>query len=115
MSDTTVEKWHGTSGGYTNHKCRCNDCREAWRVQHFAYIQRSPIQRERHANYSANRYWTPERLAVHRERSDRHIAQAAEILHRLEERVALADQALVDLVLKRQAFDLRFPPEQDAA
>lgn len=26
------ERWHGTSGGYGNHKCRCDDCREAHRV-----------------------------------------------------------------------------------
>lgn len=25
-----AERWHGTSGGYTNHHCRCNDCRAAW-------------------------------------------------------------------------------------
>lgn len=25
-----TEKWHGTSGGYSNHKCRCDDCRLAW-------------------------------------------------------------------------------------
>lgn len=24
------ERWHGTSGGYTNHHCRCTDCRKAW-------------------------------------------------------------------------------------
>lgn len=24
------EAWHGTSGGYTNHKCRCAACRAAW-------------------------------------------------------------------------------------
>lgn len=23
------EKWHGTSGGYTNHDCRCDECRKA--------------------------------------------------------------------------------------
>lgn len=28
MSD---EKWHGTPGGYTNHGCRCDDCRAALR------------------------------------------------------------------------------------
>ena len=22
--------WCGTTGGYTNHKCRCNRCRAAW-------------------------------------------------------------------------------------
>lgn len=27
-----TERWHGTAGGYTNHACRCPDCREAWRI-----------------------------------------------------------------------------------
>lgn len=26
----TIENWHGTPGGYTNHKCRCDACRLAW-------------------------------------------------------------------------------------
>lgn len=25
-----VPRWHGTTGGYTNHKCRCDGCRAAW-------------------------------------------------------------------------------------
>lgn len=25
-----MSEWHGTSGGYTNHKCRCDLCRLAW-------------------------------------------------------------------------------------
>lgn len=28
------EGWHGTAGGYTNHSCRCDECREAWRKYH---------------------------------------------------------------------------------
>lgn len=24
------ERWHGTPGGYNNHKCRCDECRAAW-------------------------------------------------------------------------------------
>lgn len=27
----SAEPWHGTTGGYTNHKCRCDDCRAALR------------------------------------------------------------------------------------
>ena len=27
------EKWHGTSGGYTNHYCRCDGCRDAFRAR----------------------------------------------------------------------------------
>lgn len=26
----TDDKWHGTPGGYTNHRCRCEPCRNAW-------------------------------------------------------------------------------------
>lgn len=25
----SAERWHGTGGGYSNHKCRCADCRAA--------------------------------------------------------------------------------------
>jgi hypothetical protein len=28
---TTETNWHGSIGGYTNHGCRCDDCRAAWR------------------------------------------------------------------------------------
>ena len=31
---------HGTHGGYTNHRCRCDDCREAHRVGHAASVAR---------------------------------------------------------------------------
>lgn len=27
---TMTERWHGTTGGYSNHKCRCDPCRLAW-------------------------------------------------------------------------------------
>lgn len=26
----SMEKWHGSAGGYSNHKCRCDACRLAW-------------------------------------------------------------------------------------
>lgn len=26
----TLRNYHGTSGGYTNHNCRCKKCRAAW-------------------------------------------------------------------------------------
>lgn len=31
---SALEKWHGTAGGYTNHKCRCDACTAAWRDYH---------------------------------------------------------------------------------
>ena len=37
-----AEPWHGTHGGYSNHKCRCDPCTEAntaamadWRARHW--------------------------------------------------------------------------------
>lgn len=46
MSD---EQWHGTSGGYTNHDCRCEGCTEAFRVEHNRYMAAHPEQRQRAA------------------------------------------------------------------
>lgn len=34
------EKWHGTSGGYTNHKCRCDECRVAFNESMRKYQKR---------------------------------------------------------------------------
>lgn len=28
---------HGTPGGYTNHRCRCDECRTAWREYRRGY------------------------------------------------------------------------------
>jgi hypothetical protein len=40
---------HGTAGGYTNHRCRCSLCREAWRLDHLDYMNnRHPEQLEKH-------------------------------------------------------------------
>lgn len=39
-----LELWHGTLGGYTNHRCRCDKCRAAWR----AYMRK--YMRDRRAN-----------------------------------------------------------------
>lgn len=41
-------RYHGTVGGYTNHRCRCARCREAMRASKLAYMDRSPEQREAH-------------------------------------------------------------------
>jgi len=41
------ERWHGTSGGYSNHRCRCDECKRAWASAHRAYLDRHPEQRER--------------------------------------------------------------------
>lgn len=29
VSETLTERWHGTAGGYSNHGCRCQPCRDA--------------------------------------------------------------------------------------
>jgi hypothetical protein len=31
---TGSERWHGTAGGYTNHRCRCSACTAAWAEYH---------------------------------------------------------------------------------
>jgi hypothetical protein len=36
--------WHGTNGGYTNHRCRCADCTRAHAVEQMAYLRRNPRQ-----------------------------------------------------------------------
>ena len=40
--------WCGTAGGYSNHKCKCDACREAWRLHCSRYMESSPDQREKH-------------------------------------------------------------------
>lgn len=32
MSIKCNEPWHGTTGGYGNHGCRCAQCRDVWRI-----------------------------------------------------------------------------------
>lgn len=41
----TPEPWHGTSGGYSNHSCRCDDCRGAWANRMKAYRRRQRVAR----------------------------------------------------------------------
>lgn len=41
-------KWHGTAGGYSNHRCRCAECRRAW-AEYF----RSGTGRDSVARYRA--------------------------------------------------------------
>lgn len=31
------EAWHGTTTGFVNHKCRCDECKEAWADYHRDY------------------------------------------------------------------------------
>ena len=37
------EKWHGTPGGYTNHRCRCAACREANTLAMARYREKSDV------------------------------------------------------------------------
>lgn len=36
-----TERWHGTLGGYTNHRCRCEKCRSANTARMREYRERS--------------------------------------------------------------------------
>lgn len=44
------ERWHGTRGGYSNHRCRCTECREAHRVAMAAWkaqaVHREPYRHD---------------------------------------------------------------------
>ena len=51
---------HGTAGGYSNHRCRCEQCRKAWREAHLRYMRAHPEQQEKNrirtrAYYAAKR------------------------------------------------------------
>ena len=34
-----TEAWHGTTGGHSNHQCKCHACREAWNAYCRIYRQ----------------------------------------------------------------------------
>lgn len=40
---------HGTTNGYSNLKCRCDRCKDAWKVWHRSYMQQGD-RLERHAD-----------------------------------------------------------------
>lgn len=33
---------HGTTSMYTNHRCRCDECKRAWREDHYRYMHEDP-------------------------------------------------------------------------
>lgn len=54
-----TEVWHGTYGGYTNHACRCDECKSAGAAHRARYLS-DPANRATHAaggaaNYIKNR------------------------------------------------------------
>lgn len=48
---------HGTLGGYTNHKCRCDKCLEAHRDYQREYMARNEHQRRLATLRERMRYW----------------------------------------------------------
>ena len=40
----TTERWHGTVGGYNNHKCRCEACRAAFAAYCRTYRKRPEVK-----------------------------------------------------------------------
>lgn len=56
---TGLEPWHGTPSGYSNHVCRCDRCRAAYRAYSEEWRNRPEVAERRRAN--AKRYAkTPE-------------------------------------------------------
>jgi hypothetical protein len=49
---------HGTANGYKNLACRCDACREAWRIYHAEMMHRLGYERPR-AVFLAERYPEP--------------------------------------------------------
>lgn len=47
---------HGTTNGYTNRGCRCQPCKDAWAINHRAYMDRHPEQREKARKREAARW-----------------------------------------------------------
>lgn len=39
------DRRHGTPNGYTNYRCRCDACREAWRVYYAEQVARARAER----------------------------------------------------------------------
>jgi hypothetical protein len=59
MSQTKAmnsERWHGTVDGYTNHRCRCEGCREAIRVDRQKRRSRSIPDHVKHGAYTYNNW-----------------------------------------------------------
>lgn len=42
---------HGTAGGYTNHRCRCEACTKAWRDWHAGEYRNTPQADCSHARW----------------------------------------------------------------
>ena len=60
---------HGTTNGYNNYGCRCDECREANAKAHASYMSRNPKQVLLAALYQRERYWN-ERYDLAWERKD---------------------------------------------
>ena len=60
-----METWHGTAGGYTNHACRCEACREANRIHHLEYMHARPEQQQRHREWQHE--WDKRHPGYHQE------------------------------------------------
>lgn len=48
-----TEAWHGTPGGYTNHRCRCDECRAAWAEYQRGYYSRSAASASKMSDMSS--------------------------------------------------------------
>lgn len=41
------DRWHGTIGGYSNHRCRCSLCTKVHRENHLRYMHAHPEQQHK--------------------------------------------------------------------
>jgi hypothetical protein len=48
---------HGTTGAYTNHRCRCKECKKAWRLYFNKRYRYDAAFRENRKRRSREYYW----------------------------------------------------------
>lgn len=48
---------HGKASTYTNHKCRCTFCKQAWAIEHRRYMNAKPERLKLHAERTITKYY----------------------------------------------------------
>ena len=113
----TTEKWHGTAGGYSNHRCRCDRCRKAWAVEVAASKNRRaarPIPPRVHGtqngygNYKCRCPECTRAWSTRNRKTDRPYVPQAERRRQTAERQARREQRRA----QRQSFDSHYTVDE---
>ncbi len=94
---TLEEAWHGTTNGYTNHCCRCDECRRAYR-EYINVWRKRPEVAERIRTRARELARRPDQVI--RKRAYQYGLTPDELQHHLSQRVCFACGATnVDLAV----------------